>query len=57
MRGNIPDCVIGVVRLYVGATKSESLSTYELNLKCKWCVTEITGPDGRTSVVEHEVIV
>ena len=57
MRGNIPDCIIGVVWLNVGAIKSESLSMYELNLKCKWCVTEITGPDGRTSVVEHEVIV
>ena len=57
MRGNITDCIIGVVQLNVGTTKSESLSVYELNLKCKWCVTESTEPDGKASIVEHEVIV
>ena len=57
MRGNIPDCIIGVVQLNVETTKSESLSVYELNPKCKWCVTESTEPDERASIVEHEVIV
>ena len=41
----------------VETTKSESLSVYELNPKCKWCVTESTEPDERASIVEHEVIV
>lgn len=56
VRGNIPDYIINVALLSVGATKSESLSTYELNLKYERCVTETTEPDGRASNVEHKVI-